>query len=500
MNHILPPDTQAILLLCASFGQNRQTEPQPLTLGEYNYLAGWLLENQKRPADLLHPNCLNLLQSIPASKLDFNRVSALLERGVMLSLAVEKWTNQGLWILGRSDSQYPKRLKQILKHLAPAILYGIGNIKLLCQGGLAIVGSRDVDEEGLDRTQRVAQICAEQEMQVVSGGARGVDMVAMLSALEAGGMAVGVLADSLAKAAVAGKYRAAIKEDRLTLVSACDPNAGFNVGNAMARNKYIYALADRALVISCSVGTGGTWAGAVEALERIKDVPVFVRIESAVPSGNRQLLKRGAKPLPAIPASLLKGQFRELLEVATSEFGAIETAIEINCYESADAKENPQPQGSLLEIEAAVTDVEVTHSLTSEIAVNQVLSNSVSETVSAKTEVEAPASEETDVASNGSMQNAIPYGIASLHAHRQTPTIEFRPKDIYEAVLPLILSHLDRPLDDKSLAEILDVQIGQMRQWLKRAVAEGKAIKTKNPVAYVAHQKGDLLSLLDESA
>jgi len=56
MNHILPPDTQAILLLCASFGQNRQTEPQPLTLSEYNYLAGWLLENQKRAADLLSSN------------------------------------------------------------------------------------------------------------------------------------------------------------------------------------------------------------------------------------------------------------------------------------------------------------------------------------------------------------------------------------------------------------------------------------------------------------
>jgi len=62
------------------------------------------------------------------------------------------------------------------------------------------------------------------------------------------------------------------------------------------------------------------------------------------------------------------------------------------------------------------------------------------------------------------------------------------------------IRNLEQPLDDKSLAELLDVQIGQMRLWLKRAVAEGKAIKTKNPVAYVAHQKGALLSLLDESA
>ncbi|MDY7023124.1 MAG: DNA-processing protein DprA, partial [Cyanobacteriota bacterium] len=42
-NYIVSADTQAILLLCASFGENRQTEPQPLTLREYNLLAQWLL-------------------------------------------------------------------------------------------------------------------------------------------------------------------------------------------------------------------------------------------------------------------------------------------------------------------------------------------------------------------------------------------------------------------------------------------------------------------------
>jgi predicted Rossmann fold nucleotide-binding protein DprA/Smf involved in DNA uptake len=159
--HVLSPDTQAILLLCASFGQNRQTEPQPLTLREYNAVAGWLLENEMSPGDLLNPTFKNRLSKITIGKLDSNRLIALLERGVMLGLAVEKWTNQGLWVLGRGDSQYPKRLKQRLRHSAPAILYGVGNIELLSQGGLAVVGSRDVDEEGLGYTQRVAQTCGE---------------------------------------------------------------------------------------------------------------------------------------------------------------------------------------------------------------------------------------------------------------------------------------------------------------------------------------------------
>jgi predicted Rossmann fold nucleotide-binding protein DprA/Smf involved in DNA uptake len=430
--HVLSPDTQAILLLCASFGQNRQMEPQPLTLSEYNAVAGWLRENEMSPGDLLNPTFQNRLSKITIGKLDSDRLVALLERGVMLGLAVERWTNQGLWVLGRGDSQYPKRLKQRLRHSAPAILYGIGNIELLSEGGLAVVGSRDVDEEGLGYTQRVAQTCAEQEIQVVSGGARGVDQAAMLAVLEAGGTAVGVLPDSLSKAAVAGKYRAGIKEGRLTLVSAVDPGASFNAGNAMGRNKYIYAVADYALVVSSSVGKGGTWAGATEALERIKDVPIFVRMQETVPEGNRQLLKKGAKPLPVIPTSSLKGRLRTLLEATTPEVKPTKAEVEVTDSEAADVVANK------------------------------------------------------------------PSVVADSFTGMLFPVNQSSPKDIYEAVLPFILNHLEQPKDAKSLAECLDVRKGQVEDWLNRAVKEGKVRKTKKPVAYVANDTPDLLSLLDK--
>lgn len=300
LNHVLPTDTQAILLLCASFGQNRQTQPQPLTLSEYNSLTEWLRENQMRPADLLAPTTEEHLQTNYNGKLDINRLLTLLQRGAMLSLAVDKWTNQGLWILGRSDATYPKRLKTQLKQSAPAILYGVGNIELLSMGGLAIVGSRDIDEEGLTYTQKIAQTCSAQSIQVISGGARGVDQAAMLSALNAGGTAIGVLADSLVKAAVNSKYRPDIKDGRLLLISSYDPEAGFSAGNAMGRNKYIYALADYALVVNSSVGKGGTWAGATEALSKFKDIPLFVRLDNAL-EGNQQLHQKGAKPFPPEP-------------------------------------------------------------------------------------------------------------------------------------------------------------------------------------------------------
>jgi len=76
--------------------------------------------------------------------------------------------------------------------------------------------------------------------------------------------------------------------------------------------------------------------------------------------------------------------------------------------------------------------------------------------------------------------------------------IQDNKHSIYATVLPLILDRLDRPLDDNSLAKDLDLQVGQMRKWLNRAVAEGKVIKTKNPVRYVVNGSAIQLSLLEE--
>jgi predicted Rossmann fold nucleotide-binding protein DprA/Smf involved in DNA uptake len=324
LNHVLAPDTQAILLLCASFGQNRQIEPLPLTLGEYNLLTDWLRENQMRPADLLETTAKSQLQKITNNKLNPDRLLALLERGAMLSLAVEKWTSRGLWILGRSDTKYPKRLKQILKHSAPAIIYGVGNPELLSLGGLAIVGSRDVDEDIILYTRRVAQTCSQQKIQVISGGARGIDQESMLGILDHGGTSVGILADSLTKAAVNSKYRSSIQEGRLTLISSYDPDAGFNTGNAMGRNKYIYSLADYALVINSAFGKGGTWAGAVEALSKLKEIPVFVKIASPVPEGNHQLYNQGAKPFPS---EFENGNLREMLAKTIADFETVKNEV-----------------------------------------------------------------------------------------------------------------------------------------------------------------------------
>ena len=294
----LTPNTQAILLLTAPLIAGRgETARDLLSLGEYNRLARILREKQKQPADLLGPDAHELIE-LCAQPFGRPRLDALLSRGFLLSQAVERWNARAIWVISRADAIYPKRLKSRLKEDAPPLLYGCGEIALLEKGGLAVVGSRHVDDEVISFTENVGRISAEAHRSIVSGGAKGIDRAAMHGALLGGGDVAGVMADSLERAALARDNREPFMEGRLVLTSPYDPAAGFNVGHAMQRNKLIYALADAALVVTSDFEKGGTWAGAIEQLERLHFVPVFVRNGAHAGKGNSALLHRGGKAWP----------------------------------------------------------------------------------------------------------------------------------------------------------------------------------------------------------
>jgi DNA processing protein len=293
----LTSNTQAILLLTAPLIAGRsEISSDLLSLSEYNRLARILREKQKQPADLIGPDAQNLLEFC-ARHFGRERLDALLGRGFLLSQAVERWNARAIWVVSRADARYPRRLKARLKEDAPPLLYGCGDIALLEQGGLAVVGSRHVDDELTAFTETVGRLTAEARRTIVSGGAKGIDRAAMHGALMAGGKVAGVLADSLERAALSRDNREPFMEGQLVLVSPYDPAAGFNVGHAMQRNKLIYALADAALVVTSDFQKGGTWAGAIEQLERLRLVPVFVR-QNTAGQGNSALLSRGGKPWP----------------------------------------------------------------------------------------------------------------------------------------------------------------------------------------------------------
>ena len=243
-------NAQAILLLTAPLIAGRgKSSLDPLTAGEYRRFARRLRELQRAPADLLDPGARTLLKECRFDS-EPERIERLLGRGFLLSQAVERWRTRAIWVVSRADAAYPQRLKKRLGEDAPPILYGCGDATLLDGGGLAVVGSRNVDDTLVEYTEKVGRLTAVARRVVISGGARGIDQAAMRGALEANGNVVGILADGLEKAAVRREHREALMDRRLALICPYDPAARFNVGHAMQRNKLIYASADAALVVN----------------------------------------------------------------------------------------------------------------------------------------------------------------------------------------------------------------------------------------------------------
>ena len=297
---LLTPQAQAVLLLNISFGKSDSGGSKPLTPTEWRRFATWLHDHGLEPSVLLKGDLDALLDGWEHRTVKRERLRALLNRGAALGLSLERWERAGLWVLTRSDADYPERLKRRLGRAAPAVLFGCGNTALLERGGIAVVGSRNAGEDGLEFARKLGSEAAAQGHSLVSGGARGVDRRAMQGALERGGAALGVLADSLLRSAMAAGYRQYILSGDLALISPFNPEARFHVGKAMERNAYIYCLADAAVVVGSEAGKGGTWNGAEENLKHGR-VPLWVKPDEAPGSGNPELVRRGAKWLPEEP-------------------------------------------------------------------------------------------------------------------------------------------------------------------------------------------------------
>ena len=294
----LSVNTKAILLLTAPLIAGRgSSESDILTPGEYNRLARHLHAMQCEPADLLSQESGNLYRACQ-DVVDAKRMQSLLGRGFLLSQVVVHWQARAVWVVSRAVAAYPRRIKARLRDGAPALLYGCGDVNVLETGGLAVVGSRHVDNELIDYTMAAGQLAARAGRTVISGGAKGIDQAAMRGALEAGGKVIGVLAERLEKSAMNREHRNQIIDGRLVLISPYDPGAGFNVGHAMQRNKLIYALGDASLVVSSDINKGGTWAGATEQLDKLKLVPVYVRSTGVSSRGLDALRSKGALPWP----------------------------------------------------------------------------------------------------------------------------------------------------------------------------------------------------------
>ena len=267
------------------------SDAPPLSASEF-----WPLLRSLDLVELAERGLSDAIEVEGSHALDQERIDALLARSTAMAFELDRLHQSGIRVLSALDDAYPERLCDRLGDAAPPLLYAAGDTSLLAQESLAIVGSRGVTPAGADVARSAARLAAGERLAVVSGAARGVDQLAMAAAWEAGGAVVGVLSEGLDRALRTREHRAAVLDGRALLFSPYKPSAGFSVGNAMARNKIIYAQSSVALVVASEEGSGGTWAGATEALAK-RLTPVAVWTGEGAGPGNAALVQRGGQPV-----------------------------------------------------------------------------------------------------------------------------------------------------------------------------------------------------------
>jgi len=86
---------------------------------------------------------------------------------------------------------YPAKLREAENPLE--LFYYKGDLTLLDEKSLSIVGARESSDEGVKRAAKISKMLVDEKIVIVSGLAKGIDTSALKAAIEAGGKVIGVI-------------------------------------------------------------------------------------------------------------------------------------------------------------------------------------------------------------------------------------------------------------------------------------------------------------------
>jgi DNA processing protein len=195
-----------------------------------------------------------------------------------------------------NSNVYPKAVSDAFGKKAPTLSV-MGNLDLLGSPAIGFCGSRKASDKGLETAEDCADQAAREGFAVVSGNAAGVDLMAHMAALKAGGATILVLPEGMDHFRIRKVLRELWDWERVLVISQFEANAVWQAYRAMARNELIIALSRVMIVIEAGL-KGGTMSAGLSTLKFGK--PLFVanyhEIEKVAP-GNAKLLNQGAQML-----------------------------------------------------------------------------------------------------------------------------------------------------------------------------------------------------------
>ncbi|MBR3848409.1 MAG: DNA-processing protein DprA [Oscillospiraceae bacterium] len=225
-------------------------------------------------------------------------LSALLSKDLSAALKIlSDCQKEGIRIIPCTSKEFPKRLLEIPD--CPTLLYAKGKeLSLDDEPVIAVVGTRKASAQGRSAASKISAEIAASGGVLCSGMARGIDTIAMESALNAGGKVIGVLGCGL-DICYPAENKNLMKQVEFsgTILSEYPPKTPPDRFNFPKRNRIVSAISLGTVVIEAPEKSGALIT-ARQALEQNRDVfAVPSGIFEASARGSNNLIREGAVPI-----------------------------------------------------------------------------------------------------------------------------------------------------------------------------------------------------------
>lgn len=212
----------------------------------------------------------------------------------LLASAREWLSNPQNHLVTIADSHYPQQLLEVSD--PPALLYAKGNLDLLNQPCIGIVGGRNATKQGEQNAESFAEALSLAGYCVVSGMALGIDGAAHRGALAGSGKTIAVVGTGLDIVYPAKHRKLAhqIAESGLIL-SEFPLGTPSMPGNFPKRNRIISGLSQGCLVVEANTNSGSLITAKLAAEQGREVFAIPGSIHSPMSKGCHQIIKQGAK-------------------------------------------------------------------------------------------------------------------------------------------------------------------------------------------------------------
>ena len=208
-------------------------------------------------------------------------------------------SQQNNYLITLADEAYPKSLLQIAD--PPPYLYAKGDIALLNQPAIAIVGSRNATVQGEKNAEAfAAELCAH-GLCIVSGLALGIDGAAHRGALRAKGATIAVVGTGL-DIVYPAKHRELAHEiaQHGLIISEFELGVPSTPQNFPRRNRIISGLSLGCLVVEANLQSGSQITARLASEQGREVFAIPGSIHSPMSKGCHQLIKQGAKLVDSV--------------------------------------------------------------------------------------------------------------------------------------------------------------------------------------------------------